>query len=104
LPQRWKGVPQGLRNAGFNLLDGPVIMMRTPLGKSMELNRWMGFALKWRNYPQFAVRAARIENGIRVFVPATAAASGYGGYRVGTAIVDRLEERDRAPTGPTGTP
>jgi hypothetical protein len=62
IPQRWARVPQGLRNAGFNLLEMPKV-----LSGNLTLNQWMGFAVKWGGYRM--VIAHTIENGIRLTIP-----------------------------------
>jgi RHS repeat-associated protein len=62
LPQRWNFIPQGLRNAGFNLLELPKV-----LPGNLGLNQWMGFAVRWGGYR--AVLAYTVENGIRILIP-----------------------------------
>jgi hypothetical protein len=62
-------VPQGIRNAAFNLLELPPI-----LPGPISLNTWMGFAIRWGGYR--AVVAAIVENGIRITIPIAV----YGAY------------------------
>jgi len=62
IPQRWNFVPQGLRNAGFNLLEMPRL-----LPGNLGLNQWMGFAVRWGGYR--AIFAYTIENGIKILIP-----------------------------------
>lgn len=66
------GLPSGLVNGGWNLLEMP-----------MALNRWLGFAPRWGGAQAAAANAARV--GIQAGVPSLAAAAGYGGYQLGTA-------------------
>jgi RHS repeat-associated protein len=76
-PQRATWVPEGLRNAGFNLLELPA----NPTIKGFNLNSWMGFAPSWTNYPAHQVGAWLLENGIRVGIPsALAGSAALGGY------------------------
>lgn len=84
IPQRWGWVPQGIRNAGFNLL---VLNGR--------LNTWMGFAARWGGAR--AAAAHVIENGIRVLVPAGAAGAGYAGYRWGQELVGGADPQPASP-------
>jgi hypothetical protein len=81
IPQRWTWVPQGIRNAGFNLLELPKIL-QGPL----SLNSWLGFAVRWGGYR--AVLAGFIENGIRIVVPVAC----YGAWEAGTTIGDAIVE------------
>lgn len=85
LPQRAAWVPQGLRNAGFNLLNMPKVL-NGPLG----LNQWMGFALRWGG--RRMVVAVAVENGIRVAIPLAAYTSYRAGAYVGNEIADELYE------------
>lgn len=62
IPQRMSRIPQGLRNAGFNLLELPKV-----LSGNLGLNQWMGFAVKWGGYRM--VIAYTIENGIKIAIP-----------------------------------
>jgi len=75
LPQRATWIPQGLRNAGFNLLNMPRVL-RGPLG----LNQWMGFALRWGG--RRMIVAVMVENGIRIAIPLAA----YSSYSVGRFV------------------
>lgn len=69
---RTAGVPSGVSNAGWNLLELP-----------MGLNRWLGFAPNWGGTQAALANAAR--TGIQVGVPAAAAGAGYAGYELGNA-------------------
>jgi len=62
IPQKMARIPQGLRNAGFNLMELPKV-----LPGNLGLNQWMGFAANWGGYR--AVFAFTIENGIRILIP-----------------------------------
>ena len=64
-------IARGIGNAGWNLLEMPG-----------SWNRWLGFAQNWGASDAALAQLARL--GIQFGVPATAAASGYGGYAVGT--------------------
>ena len=94
IPQRWTAIPEGIRNAGFNLLEMPKILPG-PLG----LNQWMGFAVRWGGTRW--VTAMITENGIRVLIPV----SGYVTYNVfrwiGNEIGKRVINLDQ---GATATP
>ncbi len=76
IPQRWSFIPQGIRNAGFNLLELPKL-----LPGRLGLNQWMGFALNWGGYR--AVVAVTVENGIRVAIPAFVTGLPTAGYLAG---------------------
>ena len=78
-PQRARYIPQGLRNAGFNLLEMPKI-----LPGNLSLNSFMGFAVRWGGYRY--VLAGFTEQGIRFVVLLSAYYSGKAGYEVGEAI------------------
>jgi hypothetical protein len=80
-PQRARWVPEGLRNAGFNLIELP----GTPVYGRLALNQWMGFARNWGPTQRFLAGTA--ENAIRVGVPGSIGVGGYGGYRVGDALM-----------------
>lgn len=83
LPQKLGNrLPQGIINAGFNLLKMPRII-NTPIG---GLNQWMGFAVRWGG--QRAVVAMIVENGIRILVPV----SGYAAYNAGSWLGNELAE------------
>ncbi len=76
-PQRATWVPQGLRNAGFNLVELPAA--RGVFHRSLGLNQWMGFARNWG--PVHARNAAIVENGVRVAIPGSlVAGAGLGTY------------------------
>ncbi|WP_425482491.1 RHS repeat domain-containing protein [Ereboglobus luteus] len=93
IPQRWTFVPQGLRNAGFNLLELPKL-----LSGSLGLNQWMGFAVKWGGYRM--VVAYTIETGIKILLPlsmGTAVGTGaYVGYQIGNDYIE-VEDIDLTP-------
>lgn len=89
--QRAHSVPQGLRNAGFNLIDLPAA--RGVFHRTLGLNQWMGFARNWGS--QQAMRAAVIENAVRVGIPTSAAASGGMGYLIGSELNDLAGEDEQ---------
>lgn len=60
IPQRAAWVPQGIRNAGFNLVELPAL--RGAFHPTLGLNQWMGFARNWG--PAAARQAAAVENAI----------------------------------------
>jgi len=73
-PQSATWVPQGIRNAGFNLMELPPII-DTPFG---GLNQWMGMSRSpW---------APVIDWGIRIGVPASIGGAAYGGAQLGAAL------------------
>lgn len=82
IPQRAGWVPQGIRNAGFNMVELPAF--RGVFHRSLGLNQWMGFARNWGPGP--ARQAALVENGIRLAIPGSivgaGAAGGYVGYQL----------------------
>jgi RHS repeat-associated protein len=84
IPQRAAWAPEGLRNAGWNLLELPAF--RGVFHRSLGLNQWMGFARNWG--PPHAWRAAAVENSIRVGIPTAAGGAGYGGYKLGSVVIE----------------
>jgi hypothetical protein len=88
-PQR-AGIPQGIQNAGFNLINLPP--MRGVFHRSLDVNTWMGWARNWG--PQHAARAAWVENGIRVGIPALGTGTAYVGYEVGGELWELLNGRE----------
>ena len=86
IPQRAAWAPQWLRNGGWNLIELPKF---NPFHARLGLNQWMGFARNWG--PQHARQAARVENSLRVGIPAVAVGAGVGGYMLGSAINDALD-------------
>jgi hypothetical protein len=88
-PQR-AGIPQGIQNAGFNLINLPP--MRGVFHRSLDVNTWMGWARNWG--PQHAARAAWVENGIRVGIPALGTGTAYVGYEVGGDLWELLNGRE----------
>jgi hypothetical protein len=88
IPQRW-GFPQGLQNAGFNLLTLPKI-----LPGRLGLNQWMGFAVRWGGTR--GVVAVGVENGIRIAVPLAAAAAANVGFRAGNEFGETMFLGDSA--------
>ena len=88
-PQSAKWVPQGLRNAGFNLIELPHL-----LPGNLGLNQWMGFAVRWGGYR--AVLAGFTENGIRWGIPLLLYATKELGEDAGEAIRDfALDDLDK---------
>jgi hypothetical protein len=88
-PQRWTTwIPEGIQNAGFNLLKLPKILSG-PLG----LNQWMGFALRWGSSRM--VVAMLVESGIRILVPVT----GYASYHMGKWLGNELRDETIELTG-----
>jgi RHS repeat-associated protein len=85
IPQKWRWVPQGVRNAGWNLLEMPMIIR-----KFGGFNQWMGMVRgKW------AVRAATaLRQTIRVIIPGTVISKAYEGYQVGQRFLDNPAEGD----------
>jgi len=84
IPQRATRIPDGIRNAGFNLVQLPA--MQGTFHRSLGLNQWMGFARNWG--PQARFNAGLVENTIKVGIPAAGAGVGYLGYEVGSLIYD----------------
>jgi len=81
IPQKCTWIPQGIRNAGFNLLNMPKL-----LPGSLGLNQWMGFALKWGG---MRVVVAKItQYGISILIPVT----GYASYHTGKWLGNELLE------------
>jgi hypothetical protein len=74
-PQSADWVPQGIRNAGFNLMELPPII-DTPFG---GLNQWMGMSR--------SPLAPVVDWGIRIGVPASIGGAAYGGAQVGNIII-----------------
>jgi hypothetical protein len=83
IPQRWTWVPEGLRNAGFNLLQMPGIMVG-----SLNLNTWMGFAIRWGGYRW--VLALGAESSIRVLIPMSIVGGAAAGAAAGDEAVEIL--------------
>ncbi len=75
-------MPQGIQNAGFNLINLPP--MRGVFHRSLDANTWMGWARKWG--PQHAARAALVENAIRVGIPVLGTGTYYVSYQIGTEL------------------
>jgi hypothetical protein len=84
IPQRATWVPEGIRNAGFNLFELPA--GPTSLTRGLGLNQWMGFAPRWGGTQ--AAAAFAVENGIRLAVPGALAGGAYGGYELGSWLAD----------------
>jgi hypothetical protein len=84
-PQRAAWIPQGLRNAGFNLIELPHLLPGT-----LGLNQWMGFAVRWGGYR--AVLAGFVENGIRFGIPLLLYAAKELGVAAGVTIREFLLE------------
>ena len=78
-PQKAKFIPQGIRNAGFNLVELPAL--KGVFHPKLGLNQWMGFAQSWGGGR--AIRASAVENMIRVGIPGSVAGSAYLGYQIG---------------------
>jgi RHS repeat-associated protein len=76
IPQRARWVPEGLRNAGFNLLELPRL-----INFRGGLNSWLGFAQRWRGYRKYVAHG--IEWGIRFSIPGSIYGSAYGGSVLG---------------------
>lgn len=87
-PKRYTWVPEGIRNAGFNLVEMPPL--RGVVDRSLDANTWMGFAGRWGG--RHAARAAQVEKAIRVGLPATAGGAAYSGYQAGRWIENVLTE------------
>ena len=95
IPQKWTWIPQGIRNAGFNLLDMPAIAGTSVGG----LNQWMGLALRWGG--QRAIVAMIAHGAIKVLIPVTAMATYHASRWAGNELVDEtIEFMD----GATATP
>jgi hypothetical protein len=73
-PQRADWVPQGIRNAGFNLMELPPVV-DTAFG---GLNQWMGMSR--------SPLAPVVDWGIRIGVPASIAGAAYGGAQLGNSL------------------
>ena len=76
-PQKWTWIPEGLRNAGFNLLEMPPF-----IDFRGGLNSWMGFASRWGGV-RGAV-AGTIDWFIRILIPSSLIGGGTIGYSIGT--------------------
>ncbi len=79
IPQRATWVPQGVRNAGFNLIELPAF--RGVFHPTLPLNQWMGFARNWRGTHR--LKAVVVENTMRTAIPGSIAGGGYLGWKVG---------------------
>lgn len=85
IPQRWTWIPQGIRNAGFNLLRLPKL-----LPGALGLNQWLGFALRWGGTRM--VVSVIVENGIRILIPVTAYFAYHAGKWLGNEIAEETIE------------
>ncbi len=87
IPKRWDSFPEGLRNAGFNLLNMPGFrFLSLNVQQLGGLNQWMGFAVRWQGYRAVvAVIAERVL--IPIAVIGTAAGSAYIGNEIGEKII-----------------
>jgi hypothetical protein len=90
-PQRATWIPEGIRNAGFNLLELPAY--RGVFHRSLALNQWMGLAPNWRGLRSAAAIAT--ENGIRVTLPVAGGMVMYGGYKAGNFTIESLSRKKR---------
>jgi hypothetical protein len=81
-PQRARWVPEGIRNAGFNLLELP----GRPVYGKLALNQWMGFARSPRWPLSQRIAAGATEWGIRAAIPAGI----YGGYKGGEWVGEQF--------------
>ncbi|MDD4892024.1 MAG: hypothetical protein PHU85_19050 [Phycisphaerae bacterium] len=81
-PQSVDWIPQGIRNAGFNLLRLPAII-ETPFG---GLNQWMGLSR--------SLWAPVIDWGIRLGIPASLLGAWRGGTAVGGKLFGDAEQSD----------
>jgi hypothetical protein len=87
------GVPQGVRNAGWNRLEmGPMHWLHHH--PTLGLNEYMGLAPNWRGVARAAdrARAGVYENVIRVGVPTVAGAGGYAAFEVTRRVASLGEE------------
>jgi RHS repeat-associated protein len=84
IPQRAAWVPQGVRNAGWNLVELPAL--NGLVHPTLSVNTWMGFARNWGG--RAAIQARIVENGMRLGIPSLGAGVAVGGYYAG----DRLRE------------
>jgi hypothetical protein len=87
-PQRATWVPEGVRNAGWNLVELP--KLQGVFHRSLGWNQWMGYARRWKGFQPWA--AAATENGLRVVLPAGAGGTAYGAYKAGTFMEKSLLE------------
>jgi len=78
-PQKAKLIPEGIRNAGFNLVQLPAF--KGVFHPKLGLNQWMGFAQRWGGGQ--GKQAAIVENMIRVGIPGSIVGSAYIGYEIG---------------------
>ena len=92
LPQKARWIPQGLRNAGFNLIELP--SLRGVFHRSLSLNTWMGWAPYWRGRTWEHFKAAAVENVIRGGIPVVGGGVGYGTYAVGSEIMEWAFQED----------
>lgn len=92
IPQSWRHVPQGLRNAGFNLLELP--NMPGIFHHSLTLNQWMGFAPRWGK-PMTTLAAEGTHWGIRGAVGLGMTGAAKRGWDLGTHVNTGLESMGR---------
>ena len=104
IPQKASWVPQGLRNAGFNLLRMPA----SPKIRNLDVNRWMGFAQSpkwsWANRWLDKIAAPLLENAIRFAIPGSLGGAGYAGSYVGDACSGDTQASHVAPPPPPSRP
>ena len=73
-------IPNGIVNAGFNLLEIP-----------STWNTWLGFAPNWGGLEGAIAQAARL--GIQIGIPGLAGAAAYTGYEIGIRGRERCDCR-----------
>ncbi len=90
IPQRWTRVPQGIRNAGFNMIE---LSNWNPFHKKLGLNQWMGFAPNWVNHPLQRILARTTEFSIRIFILSAPIVSPFLGAYIGVKRDERKQAR-----------
>jgi RHS repeat-associated protein len=88
IPQSATRIPQGIRNAGFNLLELPGL--QGVFHRSLGLNQWMGFATRWGGTR--AVAAYSMRGAVTMAPFAAGGVAGYGGYITGDWLYGQWED------------
>jgi hypothetical protein len=99
IPRSARGVPEAIKNGGWNLLRTPYRVPGWRHHRSLGLNQWMGLSRNWKNHPDVwrGIVTEQVIQNIVVALFAGGAGYSYSIYEQVMELLDLLDDGAQEP-------